>query len=153
MMRVDHLAWLQSWYTLNCYEDWQREYGIQLTTMPDPGWNLIIDLKNTFLENELFEYVENERTTNDWCNSNVKDKKFVAMCGPSNICEAVVIFRKWVERVQENLTLAQIGHSEIDDIEVTKVLPNSVLSNEAPGPHIHEGQRVRPPRAEEIPRG
>jgi len=41
------IEWLQKWYADHCDGDWEHEYGIVIETLDNPGWSIVIDLKNT----------------------------------------------------------------------------------------------------------
>ena len=39
------LDWLMNWYSAQCDEDWEHQYGVKLETLDNPGWSLIIEYR------------------------------------------------------------------------------------------------------------
>ena len=93
---VDDLNWLMEWYASQCDGDWEHSYGIELGTLDNPGWNLTIDLEYTHLEACPFTKVEYHLMSDvSWWRCEVKDKKFLALCGPKDLMSILAIFRVW----------------------------------------------------------
>ncbi|MGW1432997.1 Imm53 family immunity protein [Streptomyces sp. NPDC002431] len=44
------MDWLQGWYSAQCDEDWEHEWGVRINTLDNPGWSVRIDLEDTDLE-------------------------------------------------------------------------------------------------------
>jgi hypothetical protein len=97
---MNSLARLQQWYLDQCDEDWEHTYGVTISTLDNPGWNLEIDLKDTGLEGKSFEPVhygmfENAETSgNDWIFCKVDGDKFSAAGGPLKLEEIINMFHK-----------------------------------------------------------
>lgn len=51
---MDVIGELQKWYLSQCNDDWEHTYGIQISNLDNPGWNLEVDLTDTYLENVPF---------------------------------------------------------------------------------------------------
>lgn len=49
---------IQQWYKENCDEDWDHPYGVEITTMDNPGWRVKIDLIDTVLHEKAFEKID-----------------------------------------------------------------------------------------------
>ncbi len=96
-METNPFIWLQNWYTSQCNEDWEHTYGIDIKTLDNPGWLVMIDLAETELENYPFDTVLIKRSNHDWIDCCVKDKKFQGAGGSLNLLEILNIFRVWVE--------------------------------------------------------
>ncbi len=47
---MNNLIWLQSWYAEQTNGDWEHQYGIQIETLDNPGWHILIDLEGTDYE-------------------------------------------------------------------------------------------------------
>ena len=92
---TDILGWLQEWYFSNCDGDWEHTCGVEIDTLDNPGWSIIIDLEDTDLENKSFEGKDLERSEDDWIFCKVESKKFKMACGPLNLVEAINIFQRW----------------------------------------------------------
>ena len=96
------LIWLQNWYTSQCNEDWEHRYGIDIKTLDNPGWLIIIDLVGTELENYKFDEVSIQRSDNNWIDCIVKNQKFQGAGGSFNLLEILSVFRDWVESEDHN---------------------------------------------------
>lgn len=96
-MTKDALTWLQRWFASHCDGDWEHSEGIQIGTLDNPGWEFTVDLRDTELTNRPFTNVKIERSEVDWVQACVRDGKFEAFGGPSNLTELIGIFRSWTE--------------------------------------------------------
>jgi hypothetical protein len=52
------LTRLQDWYRSQCDGDWERQYGIKINTLDNPGWQVQIELNDTPLKSAAFTTVE-----------------------------------------------------------------------------------------------
>ncbi|MFH8715852.1 immunity 53 family protein [Streptomyces zaomyceticus] len=96
MKETEHvLDWLQGWYSGQCDEDWEHEWGVKIDTLDNPGWSVRIDLEETDLEERDFPRQELERGKDDWVAAWTSDRAFHAACGPGNLTEALALFRRW----------------------------------------------------------
>jgi Immunity protein 53 len=91
------LFWLQAWYTSQCDGEWEHTYGVEITTLDNPGWLLTVNLTGTDLESQVKPRSEIYRSEHDWCTSWTDDEKFHAACGPLNLGEAIHDFRRWAQ--------------------------------------------------------
>jgi Immunity protein 53 len=89
------LSRLQDWYVAHCDGDWEHTYGVKITTLDNPGWQLIIDLEETELANKLFGAIERERDERDWVHCRVRESKFEGAGGPRNLLELIAVFLEW----------------------------------------------------------
>ncbi|MFD4393405.1 immunity 53 family protein [Kitasatospora sp. NPDC058397] len=89
------LDWLQDWYTDQCNEDWEHEWGVKIATLDNPGWTVTIDLEETDLEECEYPRQDINRSTHDWVWVWTSEKIFHASCGPGNLTEAITLFRAW----------------------------------------------------------
>lgn len=96
-MKNDSFVWLQNWYNLQCDGEWEHSYGIQIETLDNPGWLVVIDLLETELEDYNFDDVIIQRSNNNWINCVLKNGKFQGAGGSLNLLEILNIFRDWVE--------------------------------------------------------
>ena len=48
---MEILEWIQDWFTSNCDGDWEHGYGIIITTLGKPGWDVEIDISKTSVAN------------------------------------------------------------------------------------------------------
>lgn len=96
---MDILKWIQNWYLENCDGDWEHCYGVNISTLDNPGWTIDIDLTDTNLEGQKFEVIDIERSESDWIYCNVSDNTFHGNGGPNNLEEILMIFQSWVAEV------------------------------------------------------
>lgn len=96
-MNDDLIAWLQSWCVENCDEDREHQNGVQIRTLDNPGWRVIIDLEDTTLEYMPFATIDMEKAEDNWLVCKVDEKKFKGYCSPLNLLEVIGIFKSWVE--------------------------------------------------------
>lgn len=98
-MRVvdsDLIAQLQNWYAAQCNGDWEHQYGIEISTLDNPGWRVSIDLTETYLEDTNFATVDGtERSEEDWVYCKVENKTFQGSGGIYNLAEILEIFYAW----------------------------------------------------------
>ncbi|GAA5149216.1 hypothetical protein GCM10023213_46570 [Prosthecobacter algae] len=84
------LETLQSWYAAHCNGDWEHSYGVQITTLDNPGWLVTIDLTGTDLEHLTCSHNE-DRSESDWMTCSVENKKFTG-CGDVNSLRRILDF-------------------------------------------------------------
>ena len=94
---------LQNWYYLQCDGDWEHEFGIKIDTLDNPGWSVVIDLKNTLLENKSFNEIDQCINEDSWIQCEVKDQKFNGAGGPKNLNDIIGIFVAWAKKSEESL--------------------------------------------------
>jgi hypothetical protein len=51
---TDELVALQRWYADQCNGDWEHKDGVEINTPDNPGWRVVIDLRDTALESTPF---------------------------------------------------------------------------------------------------
>lgn len=100
---MEILAWIQHWYKEHCNGDWEHSYGMQISTLDNPGWAVKISLEDTGLQDIKFPGVEVDRSDNDWmtCKIGFTDERegihFLGYGGPGNLEEILITFKKAVE--------------------------------------------------------
>ena len=95
---MSELAWLQMWLLENCCFDSDNYYKICIKTIDNPGWKVLIQVKDTYLENSSFEKMLVQRDDeNDWFHCFVEGGEFRAFCGPKNLQEVICVFQKWAK--------------------------------------------------------
>ncbi|MFD6423025.1 immunity 53 family protein [Streptomyces sp. NPDC060198] len=96
MSESEHVFdWLQGWYSAQCDEDWEHEWGVKIDSLDNPGWSVRIDLEETDLEGVDFPRQHLKRSKHDWIMAQVSDLAFDISCGPGNLTEALTLFRRW----------------------------------------------------------
>ncbi|MFW6373910.1 MAG: immunity 53 family protein [Thermodesulfobacteriota bacterium] len=89
------LKWLQDWYFDQCDEEWEHSFGIKIETLDNPGWSVIIDITDTYLEKNPLERVSIERSEDDWLDCSVIDQQFRGYGGAQNLKEILETFKSW----------------------------------------------------------
>ena len=100
-MNNNLLIWLQEWYSQQCDEDWEHQYGISIDTLDNPGWHVRISIRETYLEKSVYDDYENEKSSNDWIFCRKKDGFFEGFGGVFNLIDILTTFREWAEKCQE----------------------------------------------------
>ncbi len=96
-MTSDDLVWLQGWYRQQCNGTWEHAHGIAFDTIDNPGWQVIIDLTETSLQNAGMSPLRRDDGPNDWLAIEVKESKFVGHGDPGKLTQIIAVFRAWAE--------------------------------------------------------
>ena len=95
---TDRLTQLQDWYLSRCNGEWEHQFGVQIDTLDNPGWDVKIDLRETHLADRPFKKISIQREDDDnWLICWVQDEKFVGCCGPKNLEELLGVFLDWAK--------------------------------------------------------
>lgn len=97
---MDNLKWLQKWYVSQCNGYWEQEYGITIVTLDNPGWRVIVHLKDTSLQTKPMEPVQIERSEDDWIYIKLENDSFYGTGGPGNLEAILQAFRTWATTFQ-----------------------------------------------------
>ena len=93
---TSELTELQNWYAAQCDGEWEHQDGIEINTLDNPGWRIVIDLDDTPLEGIAFEPVEeNYEHDTEWLRCWIADEKFQAAGGPLRLSRMLRIFLDW----------------------------------------------------------
>lgn len=79
------------------------ELAIEIGTLDEPGWSLVIDLHGTALAARPHRELTIERSRQDWLHVWVDDRAFHVDCGPRNLTEAIDAFTAWADATPERL--------------------------------------------------
>ena len=101
-MADDPLTWLQSFYLSLCDDNWEHSYGCDIANIDNPGWSLKFDLSATEFENDLLDWVKDERSEHDWLHYHKEGPAFAGFCGPKNLGELISHFRRFIENASIN---------------------------------------------------
>jgi hypothetical protein len=94
---MDTLSKIQNWFTKQCNGDWEHEYGLNISTLDNPGWAVNINLIETNLEEIEISTVDIKRNENDWIYCEVKNEMFFGYGGSGNLTEILEVFLKITE--------------------------------------------------------
>jgi hypothetical protein len=88
------LSTLEKWYSQQCNGDWEHNFGVEISTIGNPGWSVVINLYDTHKQEATFEHVKIDRKPDDWIHYLAQEQKFQIRCGPLNLIEAIEIFAR-----------------------------------------------------------
>lgn len=91
------LDWLENWYLSNCNGDWEHDYGVKISTLDNPGWEVTIELIGTDLELPDEEWVYKENAENDWYGYKIVGNVFNASGDPKKLGFLISIFKNKIE--------------------------------------------------------
>lgn len=94
---MDALAELMDWYDQQCVDEWHEEFGVRISTLDNPGWELRIDLERTSLSAKAFTMIECHRSEIDWIVARRDGNAFIAWGGAKNLKEMVETFLGYAE--------------------------------------------------------
>ena len=90
-MNTTILTRFQKWYLTNCNGDWEHSFGISISTLDNPGWNIKADLSNTSLQNLEYDR-QLDNGAFDWLVIKVHDNIFEASGDPTKLETILTIF-------------------------------------------------------------
>lgn len=93
---MDILKWIENWYSEQCDGDWEHEYGINITTLDNPGWSVKIDLTGTGRTINL-PFERHENSESDWYDIAVKDSVFSAAGDPTKLAFLLEKFKALID--------------------------------------------------------
>ncbi len=73
------LARIQRWYASQCDGDWEHSHGLQIETLDNPGWHVVIDLRHTELADRSFASVVRgtQIGVGEWVHCRIEADQFV----------------------------------------------------------------------------
>lgn len=95
---MDILTWITNWFTSNCDGDWEHDHQIQIYTLDNPGWKVIIDLSGTPVESLNIEPSLIENSAADWYVYSIKNSTFDATGDPQKLQFLLEQFKLIVEK-------------------------------------------------------
>jgi len=94
---MSNIEWLQEWYQDQCDGDWEHMYGITISTLDNPGWDIEIDLAETAWSDNTVDFKHVEINSENWYQVRVVDSKFIASGDLSKLPLLIGFFRSFVE--------------------------------------------------------
>jgi hypothetical protein len=94
----DPFDFLLSWYETQCDGDWEHQFGVEIATLDNPGWQIKVDLTGTPLESIGLAPQRVDRTDSDWYQIWADGNRFEAACGPLNLREVLAVFESFARR-------------------------------------------------------
>jgi hypothetical protein len=102
MTEINLIKWLSDWYSSNCDDYWEHDYGVKIETLDNPGWSIEIDIEGTdvVVKNQSFKSPEYNSTT-DWYCYKVENGRYEASGDPSKLELLICTFKDLVENSAE----------------------------------------------------
>jgi immunity protein 53 of polymorphic toxin system len=91
------LEWLQQWYLQQCNGDWEHEYGVTIETTDNPGWKVLVELKDTAARGAMMQPYVRNLGDDDWVRCEVKDEVFVGYGDSTKLTFILETFRRLME--------------------------------------------------------
>jgi len=95
--QMDGPSILEQWYLRQCNGEWEHGFGVEISTIDNPGWSATIGLHDTAKQDAVFPRVKIDRGHDDWIHYWAEKEEFQIRCGPLNLSEAIGIFVKWFD--------------------------------------------------------
>ncbi|EQA62949.1 Imm53 family immunity protein [Leptospira alexanderi] len=93
-------SWLMKWYESQCDGDWEHEYGIDINTKQDRGWQVKIEVNFTELDGVAIDHSLIQKGAGDWYSFSLKDGKFLAEGDPKKLRTILEKFKEiWMTYV------------------------------------------------------
>ena len=92
---------LNKWYQTHCDGSWEHMFGINLETMDNPGWELVVDLADTLLEDVEFQTIQRgdpEDSEGSWIHCFTEKSRYIGRGGIGDLDEIITIFLDWADR-------------------------------------------------------
>lgn len=100
MNQSDPMGSLAAWYSRHCDSDWEHDWRVRISSLDNPGWNVQINLADTFRRPVEMERVSVNRSDQDWYTCWVEGEVFRGAGGPQNLAEVVIRFLDWIEQYE-----------------------------------------------------
>ena len=94
------LKWLMNWFHSNCGDGWESDHGVDIKTLENPGWCVVIDLACTSVSSSNFTEIRIDNGDNDWLFCCKRDDQFYGAGDTSKLEVILVIFKEWVDSQQ-----------------------------------------------------
>ena len=91
-MRKDYFEFIESWYDNKCDGSWEHAYGIDISTLDNPGWQVKVTG-----ENGKNFFKENREGDDDWYRVNANDKEFLGYGGSKNLGDLLRLLENWIK--------------------------------------------------------
>jgi len=91
------LSRLQKWYAQQCDGDWEHDFGIEISTLDNPGWRVRINVAETALAGKSFEAMKRglNEDSEDWHRLWVEGEFFEGAGDPSKLEFILQQFLDW----------------------------------------------------------
>ena len=99
---------LQSWYTLQCNEEWEHRYGISIESCDNPGWWVKVELEGTALEGKPFTRIvanvdsQGFQLGESWLHCHLDGSIWNGAGDESRLEQILELFLRWAEENGES---------------------------------------------------
>jgi len=105
----DLVGGLERWYAARCEPDdivlerapWQHRYGVQIMSIDNPGWSVLIDLGGTPMEGANVDVIVRDNGDDDWIECRTLDGRFCGLGDPSKLGTILEEFLRVVEAAKQ----------------------------------------------------
>jgi len=94
---MEIIKWLENWFSSHCNGDWEHENPLIIQSTSNPGWSIIINLSETYLQDLDIEYFLIETSETEWYGYSIKNEQFKAAGDPTKLHFLLELFKKIVE--------------------------------------------------------
>lgn len=91
------ITFLQDWYRSQCNGKWEHGFGIEISSLDNPGWYVEVDLEGTALEAKLMESIKIAEDGGGWMNCFLREKKFIGSGDPSKLERILRCFQTFAD--------------------------------------------------------
>ena len=96
-MGIDAVQFLEAWFQAQCDGDWEHDSAVQIETLDNPGWKLVVNLVGTEHEGRVIDRRSVDRSDTDWIHVWADGSRFHTAAGPRNLSEALAAFREFID--------------------------------------------------------
>ena len=91
------IDWLENWFYSQCDSNWEHGNGIRISTLDNPGWDVIIDLNETNIELADKEWLMVKFDENNWYGYKIIGNVFTGSGDPMKLGFIISLFKSLVE--------------------------------------------------------
>jgi hypothetical protein len=102
MSMADLLLELENWYAAQTDGDWEHSFGVEISTLDNPGWAVTLDLTGTLLQDRSFSSIRVHRDSRDWYECSVASNQFRGFGGARNLKNILEGFVEWKTRCERS---------------------------------------------------
>lgn len=91
-MNIDIIEYFQQWYISKCNGTWEHSYGLDISTIDNPGWKVNINGES---DRPLLS-INLTGDDNNWIIINADDNEFKGYCSPQNLSVVLNHAKEWI---------------------------------------------------------
>lgn len=90
-MDQDIFIFLQNWYQSKCDGTWEHEYGLDISTIDNPGWKVLVNGEHGRQPKKI-----NIDGDESWLVINASEHDFKGYGSPDNLVEMLKYVQEWL---------------------------------------------------------